>query len=1101
MSHTDADASPALPPPPPPPARPRNRSTGAIVRRFTHCIFTHPRQPSTRWYLTFLHEGTYSEVYVGHPLAGDAPPVAIKVGKEPGAGGTSEEELRRMLHDEGKILQQLQSSRSVCRLHHQPSSHDEPVEYTDVDERKAPQPPFIAMTLLLCDVSQLRKEGRLTRPAMWEVFVLMLRAMRGVHEGRILHRDVKPSNFGLAHTAWSSAAPSSSAASPPHPPDTSPTTAAASPPLSAYIIDFGQSTQAFIPPSSSSSELSADKPHCPTSFKGKSLFASIARHEARQQGRSDDLIMLLYIALDFLLPPPGLPWKSVHDKRSDMGADRGRDSILKLKLEWRERWKKGERLSGSGSGETGDGSGNGGVRAGEDVLVRLLERLEGVDCKEEPPYDEVERELQRGWDEEARQAGDVGRSLSECVAEYLEANEELRRKLNDKPPTEEERAREREERAERERKRRERRSERTNGDGRNSVDLTIDTQRTNGQQHPLPPTASPPTSSNQPHSGWAAHSPSDSSPNPTARNRSWPLQSLCECSSAVKAVLEFYGIAESPRANKAVNALLLTCALAELQCASMQQRTSAWLASHPTVSVPTSTFLPSPPPSSPLFALFPVACEFDTFVLLCTDACQRLRGSAGGADKVVERVLEEWTALEGEKLQLRAEQLMRDREGLDLTTLLPPPASTLGGRAARAAPAPASITPAAKPAVPAVAAAPVGQAAAKTLVDGWATQLPNRTIQPPTRQPIRRPINSLSAAKPPSATPLKQPAPFVSSAAPTAPSAAFAPNTLVPLGKAAAARREQMKLEARADVSVQAAATDKPAEGSAAPPSPVSTAAADDVVGAATISAADASTVAAPPDATTDTAATPPVRSKQLRVPRVSPLVQAKLDDLMKKRTAPARPAAEGEVKEEAQANELTDGDDDVVVVKPTEAAKGRRKARKATAQAEENKAEEAEEEDVIPLTQFMNGKAAGKTTDKAKAEVKPKAEQKRARRQTKRKKEAEEAEESTEDESSAESSDSEESEEEHAVDENEPVTARNDEGIFEVVSEVDYAEPLEDSVHRSFVGQQHKAEKLIRQNAMARYYRRAPYRIREKVEAMYQADGKWSATIHTLLV
>ena len=224
MSSTDADTSHPLPPPPPPP-RPRNRpSASATFRRFTHCIFTRPQHPATRWYLTFLHEGTYSEVYIGHPYpAAASPPVAIKVGKEAGAGGTSEEEMRRMLHDEGRILQQLQSSQSVCRLYHQPSSSDEPLDYTDADDRRAPQPPFIAMTLLLCDVSQLRREARLTRPAMWEVFVLMLRAMRGVHEGRVLHRDVKPSNFGLAHTDWSSAlsgaasSPSSPSFAPPNP--------------------------------------------------------------------------------------------------------------------------------------------------------------------------------------------------------------------------------------------------------------------------------------------------------------------------------------------------------------------------------------------------------------------------------------------------------------------------------------------------------------------------------------------------------------------------------------------------------------------------------------------------------------------------------------------------------------------------------------------------------------------------------------------------------------------------------------------------------------------------------------------------------------------
>ena len=54
------------------------------------------------------------------------------------------------------------------------------------------------MSLLLCDLSELKKTSALSRLAMWQAFVLMLGAMRRVHEGGILHRDVKPSNFGLA---------------------------------------------------------------------------------------------------------------------------------------------------------------------------------------------------------------------------------------------------------------------------------------------------------------------------------------------------------------------------------------------------------------------------------------------------------------------------------------------------------------------------------------------------------------------------------------------------------------------------------------------------------------------------------------------------------------------------------------------------------------------------------------------------------------------------------------------------------------------------------------------------------------------------------------
>ena len=183
--------------------------------------------------------------------------------------------------------------------------------------------------------------------------------------------------------------------------------------------------------------------------------------------------------------------------------------------------------------------------------------------------------------------------------------------------------------------------------------------------------------------------------------------------------------------------------------------------------------------------------------------------------------------------------------------------------------------------------------------------------------------------------------------------------------------------------------------------------------------------------------------------------------------------------------------DDEVVEVKQTEAAKGRRPARKATAKAEEKEVEELEDEDIIPLKQFINGngKGADKAAAKATAEKKPRTERKRVQM---RKKNEAETREVTEDEADTESSGSEE-EEEQVEDESAPRIEVNDEGIYEVVSEVDYTEPPEDNVHRSYVGRQHKAEKLIKANLMAKYYRRAPYRIREKVDAQFQG-GKWSA-------
>ena len=234
-----------------------------------------------------------------------------------------------MLYQEAAILSQLQPSGAVCRLVYRPREADDRGVWVDGGGvERGSQPPFIAMSLLLCDLSELRKGGDLSRPAMWEAFLLMLRAMRRCHEGRILHRDVKPSNFGLA---WGEGGEGGKV-------------------LTCYILDFGQSTSAFDPKGS---------PHCPASFKGKSYFASIARLEGRKQGRSDDLIMLAYIFHDFLCT--SLPWKSAHDRRQSM-ADRGREEILQAK----------KAFSQSPPPDA------------DPRLMEMLRRLEGVEPEDEP---------------------------------------------------------------------------------------------------------------------------------------------------------------------------------------------------------------------------------------------------------------------------------------------------------------------------------------------------------------------------------------------------------------------------------------------------------------------------------------------------------------------------------------------------------------------------------------------------------------------------------------------------------------------------------------------------------------------------------------------
>ena len=200
---------------------------------------------------------------------------------------------------------------------------------------------------------------------------------------------------------------------------------------------------------------------------------------------------------------------------------------------------------------------------------------------------------------------------------------------------------------------------------------------------------------------------------------------------------------------------------------------------------------------------------------------------------MVESVLAEWTALEDEKLQRRAEQLLKDRDAIDLTTLLPPPTSTLGGRTAKPTPPAATGSPVTKAGVPAasaVPAAPTGQAAAKSIVDSW-MQLPSKPVQQPIRAPIRRPI-SKQPSKASSAAPPKQPPPAPSTLPTTAPTASSAlpePSTLVALGKAGTGRRLSKKPTAADEPVSTSTSVIKPTDDTlATPPHPPITSATDE---------------------------------------------------------------------------------------------------------------------------------------------------------------------------------------------------------------------------------------------------------------------------------
>ena len=186
------------------------------------------------------------------------------------------------------------------------------------------------------------------------------------------------------------------------------------------------------------------------------------------------------------------------------------------------------------------------------------------------------------------------------------------------------------------------------------------------------------------------------------------------------------------------------------------------------------------------------------------------------------------------------------------------------------------------------------------------------------------------------------------------------------------------------------------------------------------------------------------------------------------------------------------------VEAKQSEVAKGRKGARKEQVRADveakedekDEKAEnvEVEDDEVVSLTEFMKGQTTrAKPTSDSKH-----TEQKRTKTQQKEKKQRADAE---EEEDEDEEEDDEEGEGEFDASTLEP--ALNDDGFWEVQAAVDYDEPADDNLPRVYVSREHepkeygKAQRAGKETIMAKYYRRAPFRVLEKVNAKWK-DGRW---------
>ena len=144
---------------------------------------------------------------------------------------------------------------------------------------------------------------------------------------------------------------------------------------------------------------------------------------------------------------------------------------------------------------------------------------------------------------------------------------------------------------------------------------------------------------------------------------------------------------------------------------------------------------------------------------------------------------------------------------------------------------------------------------------------------------------------------------------------------------------------------------------------------------------------------------------------------------------------------------------------------------------------------DTMSLTAFINqGRAKADSPDDGKQQSKEKQHDRSKQAKKVATEEEKKAERASSDELDSSGSDSSDSEQEA-----EPVL--NEDGVYEVQTEVDYDEPPEDDVQREFVDRSHEAEQSIASQPMARYYRRAPYRVREKVQAKWR-NKQWYETL-----
>ncbi|KAA6391104.1 MAG: putative Tau-tubulin kinase [Streblomastix strix] len=141
---------------------------------------------------------------------------------------------------------------------------------------------FVSMELLGPSVIQVvnrRRPYMFTLLQMLKFGIQAIQALREMHKAGIVHRDVKPDNFVIGNTKETAGI--------------------------IYLIDFGLCKKM---PYRYGKLI---KPTQPCNFRGTMRYASPKAHLKVELGRSDDLISLMYMMIEFYVGK--LPWTGIYD--------------------------------------------------------------------------------------------------------------------------------------------------------------------------------------------------------------------------------------------------------------------------------------------------------------------------------------------------------------------------------------------------------------------------------------------------------------------------------------------------------------------------------------------------------------------------------------------------------------------------------------------------------------------------------------------------------------------------------------------------------------------------------------------------------------------